>query len=318
MTKIRNDQIVIQLKNILATMVLAMVLAIGFFFVAAQLLPRYSGFNNFWCLESLDKQQEDVQPPHPALSEASLQENLNTSSTDLNYHGEVGEEVRVFKPHGLAAHLYIEMSAYRGGPRVFSIVGLASKSIENYHKPLYDCEWKSGSNGQVVKGKTKKLWPDWHFGRLYTVVVTTCYFAEDVGVGGEGGELILYASYGDQFSQPERIVALTEAKGEYNSSIFDPQAFPYDYVYCGSPVYGDISPQRIREWMAYHAKFFGEQSYFILYDAGGFQDEVRKVLEPWIKQGRVSVQNIRQQEIYDGYYHNQVIRVLRLILLRGA
>jgi hypothetical protein len=216
--------------------------------------------------------------------------------------------LRVFNAHGLATHLYIEMSAYRGGPSVFSIVGLTSKSIETYHKPPYACEWVSRSDsGQVVvKGRAQKIKPDWNYGRLYTVVVITCAFAKDVGVDGAGGELVLYASYGDQFRQPERIVALTEPKGEYNASLFDPQNFPYEYVYCGSSVYGDISPQRIREWMAYHAKLFGENSHFILHDAGGFHDDVRKVLQPWIQQGRVTLQNIRRQEIYDGYYHNQV------------
>ncbi|KAG0581531.1 hypothetical protein KC19_4G259000 [Ceratodon purpureus] len=293
-----------QIKNILCTMVLAM----GFFLVAAQLLPLIGYDAKFWCsvetgarLESL----EDAKPHHQnLLAEASLHEKLDTSSIDLS-HG----EVRGFKPHGLATHLYIEMSAYRGGPRVFSIVGLTSKSIETHHKPPYACEWVSSSSGQVVKGRARKLKPDWNYGKLYTVVVNTCSFAEDVGVDREGGELILYASYGDQYRQPERIVVLTESKGEYNASIFDPQNFPYDYVYCGSSVYGDISPQRMREWMAYHAKFFGEKSHFILHDSGGFHDDVRKVLEPWIKKGRVTLQNIRQQEVYDGYYHNQFLVV---------
>lgn len=295
-----------QIKNILCTMVLAM----GFFLAATQCLPLSSFDTKLWCTETganLERFEDDVQPNHPALSDALLHENLNTSSIDLS-HG----EVRAFKPHGLATHLYIEMRAYRGGPSVFSIVGLTSKPIETHHEPPYACEWVSSSTSQAVKGRTHKVLPDWDYGKLYTVVVITCTFVEDVGVGGEGGELILYASYGDQFRIPERIVALTESKGEYNSSIFNPQGFPYEYVYCGSSVYGDISPQRMREWMAYHAKFFGEKSHFILHDSGGFHDDVRKVIEPWIKQGRVTLQNIRQQELYDGYYHNQVLGDLLL------
>jgi hypothetical protein len=65
----------------------------------------------------------------------------------------------------------------------------------------------------------------------------------------------------------------------------------------------------MREWLAYHAFFLGENSHFIFHDAGGFHPDVWTILEPWIKKGRVSVQNIRQQEIYDAYYHNQFLVV---------
>lgn len=65
----------------------------------------------------------------------------------------------------------------------------------------------------------------------------------------------------------------------------------------------------MREWIAYHAKLFGAKSHFILYDAGGYKGDVRKVLEPWIKLGRVTLHNVRQQEIYDAYYHNQFLVV---------
>ncbi|KAG0632275.1 hypothetical protein M758_1G316700 [Ceratodon purpureus] len=288
--------------DVRVNVVYTMLVAIGLFLIAAQLLPL-SSFDAklLGCATEMAAKQDTLQP---LLSQALLHEKINTTSIDVR-HG----EVRVFKPHGLATHLYIEMSAYRGGPRAFSIVGLTSKPVETHHRPPYACEWVSRSTGQVIKGRPHKVLPDWDYGKLYTVVVITCNFVEDVGVDGDGGELILYASYGDHYRQPERIVALTESKGEYNASIFDPQNFPYDYVYCGSSVYGDISPQRMREWMAYHAKFLGDRSHFFLHDAGGFHEDVRKVLEPWIQQGRVTLQNIRQQEIYDGYYHNQFLIV---------
>lgn len=293
--------------DIRVNVIYTMVLAIGLCLVVAQFSPLLGFDPKVWCavmakLEKLGK--PEVSHPPQLISEALFHEKINTSSIDLT-HG----ELRLFKPHGLATHLYIEMSAYRGGPRVFSIVGLASKSLETHHNPPYACEWVSNSTGEVVQGRSHKVLPDWGYGKLYTVVVITCNFAKDVGVDGEDGELILLASYGDQYRQPERIKVLSESKGEYNGSIFNPQNFPYDYVYCGSSVYGNISPQRMREWMAYHARFFGDKAHFILHDSGGFHEDVRKVLEPWIKQGKVTLQNIRQQEIYDGYYHNQFLIV---------
>ena len=90
---------------------------------------------------------------------------------------------------------------------------------------------------------------------------------------------------------------------------FTTKAPLYDYFYCGSSLYGDLNPQRIREWMAYHAKFFGPRSHFIFHDAGGVHPKVREVLEPWIRAGRVTLQDITEQEQFDGYYHNQFLIV---------
>lgn len=285
-------------SDVRVNVVYSLVVACGFLLIFAQLLPlRGIDTSKLWCTETA----KEVTKENP-FSESLLHEKINTSTVDIS-HG----ELRLFKPHGLATHLFIEMGAYRAGPRSFSIVGLAAKPIETYHEPPYQCEWVSRS-GKVVKGNPHKVLPDWNYGKLYTVVVITCKFDKDVGADMEGGDVVLYASYGDQYRQPERIVVLTETKGEYNATKFTPP-YPYDYVYCGSSLYGDVSPQRMREWMAYHAKFLGEKSHFIFHDSGGFHDDVWKVLKPWIEKGRVTVQNIRQQEIYDAYYHNQFLIV---------
>uniref|UniRef100_J3MEF2 Glycosyltransferase family 92 protein n=1 Tax=Oryza brachyantha TaxID=4533 RepID=J3MEF2_ORYBR len=105
-----------------------------------------------------------------------------------------------------------------------------------------------------------------------------------------------------------RFVALEEAPGSYDESRFRPP-FPYDYLYCGSSLYGNLSAARMREWLAYHARFFGARSHFVLHDAGGVTPEVRAVLDPWVRAGRVTVQDIRAQEEYDGYYYNQFLVV---------
>lgn len=279
--------------------VYALVVACGIFLILAQLLPlRSFDTKKLWCNDWSNSMNA------APLSQSFFHENINATAVDLT---SLKGEVRVFKPHGLATHLFIEMGAYRGGPRVFSVVGLIAKPIETFHEPPYLCEWLPSGARRPIKGKASKTLPDWNYGKLYTVVVITCTFRNDVGVEKQGGELVLHVSYGDQFRQPERIAVLTEQPGDYNASKFNPQNFPYDYVYCGSSVYGDVSPQRMREWLAYHAYLLGEKSHFIFHDAGGFHPDVWTVLQPWIQKGRVSVQNIRQQEIYDAYYHNQVI-----------
>ena len=62
--------------------------------------------------------------------------------------------------------------------------------------------------------------------------------------------------------------------------------------------------------MAYHAWFFGPSSHFVFHDAGGVSPEVKAALEPWVRAGRVTVQDIRAaQAEYDGYYYNQFLVV---------
>jgi hypothetical protein len=235
---------------------------------------------------------------------------MNSTSRVTGLHVKEDPNKRVFRPYGNTAYLFIQMGAYRGGTATFAVVGLASKPLHVYGKPRFECEWipKNSSSGRLIKGKADKMLPDWGYGRVYTVVVVNCTFSQSVGTDGNGGDLILHALNGYEFEKPERIVALTEEKGSYNASIYS-QAPPYDYLYCGSSLYGDLSAQRMREWMAYHGKFFGPRSHFVFHDAGGVHPRVRKVLEPWIRAGRVTVQDIREQEQYDGYYHNQFLIV---------
>ncbi|KAJ7534819.1 hypothetical protein O6H91_12G005300 [Diphasiastrum complanatum] len=217
---------------------------------------------------------------------------------------------RHFVPHGLGAYLFVHMGTYRGGPNTFATVGLASKPLHVFGKPYFICEWipSSAKFHRTVTAKGWSILPDWGYGRVYTVVVVNCTFDNDVGTDVGGGELIVHAHHGDSFGEPARIPVLKEAPEQYNASVFDPP-YPYDYLYCGSSLFGEIDSQRIREWVAYHAKIFGPRSHFVFHDAGGIHPDVQKVLEPWVKIGRVTIQNIREQEKYDGYYYNQFLIV---------
>ncbi|GAB4840836.1 Galactan beta-1,4-galactosyltransferase gals1 [Ancistrocladus abbreviatus] len=215
---------------------------------------------------------------------------------------------RQFTAYGNAAALFVQMGAYRGGPATFAVVGLASKPIHVYGKPWYKCEWIS-SNGTSIKAKAYRMLPDWGYGRVYTVVVVNCTFPNgNPNHHNLGGKLLLYAYYGLSPRKYEKFTALEEAPGNYNEARFHPP-YPYEYLYCGSSLYGNLSAARIREWMAYHAWFFGPRSHFVFHDAGGVSAEVRKVLEPWVKAGRATVQDIRAQEEFDGYYYNQFLVV---------
>ncbi|KAL8143161.1 hypothetical protein V2J09_016193 [Rumex salicifolius] len=242
---------------------------------------------------------------------------INTKKTKLppNHHPQqqhrrppnADPNKRQFTSYGNAAALFIQMGAYRGGPSTFAVVGLASKPLHVFGRPWYKCEWIS-TNGTSTKIIAYKILPDWGYGRVYTVVVVNCTFRSNPNLDNSGGELILRAYYSLNPRKFENFVALRESPGSYNESKFQPP-YSYDYLYCGSSLYGDLNPARVREWMAYHAWFLGPRSHFVFHDAGGVSPEVRAVLDPWIRSGRVTLQDIRAQEQFDGYYYNQFLVV---------
>lgn len=45
----------------------------------------------------------------------------------------------------------------------------------------------------------------------------------------------------------------------------------------------------------------------MMYDAGGVEEAVMEVLRPWMEKGFVSLHDVREQERFDGYYHNQFL-----------
>lgn len=251
----------------------------------------------------------EAQPMPCANITIAMDENLDMSSIDLSRG-----EVRSFRAHGIATRLIVEVGSYRNGPRTFSSVVLTSKRLNNLHDILYECEWAT-ADSPTLKVKARAIKPDWNMGELYGTMVIVCTFPKDVGTKSEGGRLILTAHYPGAFRTPERFIALTEMQGEYNASRFQPP-YPYDMTFCGSPLYGNISPQRIREWIAYHAYFLGNRTLFIFQDAGGIHDDVYRVLKPWIDLGQVLVENLRQAEVYEGYYHHQ-FTMLNDCLLRS-
>ncbi|WOL04945.1 hypothetical protein Cni_G13668 [Canna indica] len=272
-----------------------------------QLFPSNSGIAS--CFSRVVLAQ--LQPPNLSSSSSSSSDTVHPLIREQLVNDSIVK--RSFNPVGSAAYLFIQMGAYRGGPNNFAIVGLASKPLHVFAKPQFQCEWiphGRDSNSTFTSGY--KILPDWGYGRVYTVVVVNCTFPAAVGLDGSGGGLVIHANTGGggdrEVQAVERFVALEEEPGSVNASAF---AAPpkYDYLYCGSSLYGNLSPQRIREWMAYHARLFGEKSHFVFHDAGGIHPAAMEVLRPWVEKGMVTLQDIREQERFDGYYHNQFLVV---------
>ncbi|PKU74047.1 galactan beta-1,4-galactosyltransferase GALS1-like [Dendrobium catenatum] len=247
---------------------------------------------------SLKQKMESFSSTNTSIPRVSPRSSLNT---DPN--------LRTFRSYGSAASLFVLMGAYRGGPTTFAIVGLASKPTHVFGKPWFKCEWvPNSSSSSAIRTKAYKILPDWGYGRVYTVVVVNCTFSIVPNADNAGGKLFVNAYYSPSPRRYEKFLALEESPGSYNKSLFNPP-YKYDYLYCGSSLYGDLSSSRIREWLAYHAHFFGPKSHFVFHDAGGVSPAVRAVLDPWVKLGRATVQDIRAQAEYDGYYYNQFLVV---------
>ncbi|KAJ6712837.1 hypothetical protein OIU79_008938 [Salix purpurea] len=151
---------------------------------------------------------------------------------------------------------------------------------------------RPSASNSTFSSVSYKMLPDWGYGHVYTVVVVNCTFSEAVNSENSGGKLFLEASTSGRCSKPK-----------------------YDYLYCGSSLYGGLSPQRVREWIAYHVRLFGKRSHFVIHDAGGVHEEVLEVLKPWMELGYVTLQDIKEQERFDGYYHNQfMVNTIKSVL----
>ncbi|XP_051199208.1 galactan beta-1,4-galactosyltransferase GALS1 [Lolium perenne] len=257
-------------------------------------------------------------PDLPAVNSTSLPSRLvslhaKPATSSSNASSQPDPNRREFRAVGSAAALFVQMGAYRGGPYTFAVVGLASKPTHVYGKPWFRCEWlpntpPNASTSPTPAANTYHMLPDWGYGRVYTVVVVNCTFTTPPNADNAGGTLVLNAYYGPSAARYERIEALEEAPGAYDEAAFRPP-HRYDYLYCGSSLYGGLSAARVREWMAYHARFFGPRSHFVFHDAGGVGPAVRAVLEPWVRAGRATLQDVRAQAEYDGWYHNQFLVV---------
>ncbi|KAG6552779.1 hypothetical protein Mapa_005727 [Marchantia paleacea] len=221
---------------------------------------------------------------------------------------------RRFVPMGTATFLFVHISSYRLGPSSFGVVGLGATDLFRHSNPAFYCSWHPHvqtiafpvvhCNGTVVQPDRKHV----SYGRQYTGTVVLCNFTSPVGVDGVGGHIVVTATHGSEdLSALEDVmfVAKIESPGEYNGSLFQ-EPYQYEHVYCGNGMYGDwVNPQRVREWMAYHARYFGERSHFFLNDAGALDDDVRKVLQPWVDLGRVTISNVRQQKRFSTHIHSQ-------------
>ncbi|CAM6103785.1 unnamed protein product [Calypogeia fissa] len=269
--------------------------------------------------EGLSEVQYKWEWESPAVQEIREHERVG------EVYGEIPEK---FLPVGIGSFLFVKVGAYRTAPNVFGVAGLGNKHLYGVSKPPFECYWipspsststsktsseaamqsdGEGIRGDVING-TATIYTDDDLTFIdhaeYIAVVVYCTFDSPVGTDGEGGQLKIVAKHDKSYADTgAEFVAMVEEPGVYNASVFD-APFRYDYLYCGPPLHGKISPHRAREWMAYHMRLFGENAHFIFYDAGGIDDVVWRVWKPWMKLGRVTILNVRMQARYRAFSTN--------------
>ncbi|KAK8961056.1 hypothetical protein KSP40_PGU008310 [Platanthera guangdongensis] len=175
---------------------------IGSLLTLFQVLPSLSSVT-LYCLAPSPHPPPPPPPPPPI-------------STPPDFPLLSGAIRRSFTPIGSAAYLFIQMGAYRGSATSFAIVGLASKPLHIFGKPIFRCEWHpSSSSPPIPSSHSDKFLPDWGFGRIYTVVVINCSFPSPIAASG--GLLLLFAS-NSPFSPETTIVSLTESPHQFDPS----------------------------------------------------------------------------------------------------
>ncbi|KAH7843213.1 hypothetical protein Vadar_013953 [Vaccinium darrowii] len=96
------------------------------------------------------------------------------------------------------------------------------------------------------------------------------------------------------------VIANTIAVLCSTSSVFlylSGSAYIHQYLRAArSSLYGQLSPQRIRELLAYHVRLFGERSRFMIHDTGGIHLDVMEVFKLWMKKRYMTMQDIKEQE----------------------
>ncbi|KAF8115047.1 hypothetical protein N665_0030s0090 [Sinapis alba] len=291
-----------ELKLISLTLLVLFTLATLFPFIPSSFSLSASDFR--FCISRFSS----ASPVNTTTTTTKVSPEKNKTTAKLDRVLDNGVIKRTFTGYGSAAYNFVSMSAYRGGVNTFAVIGLSSKPLHVYGHPSYRCEWVPLDPAQDPVSTTGfKILTDWGYGRIYTTVVVNCTFPSTTPVGGN---LIIHATTGDpDRNLTDSIPVLTEPPNSIDFTLYNSTKKKYDYLYCGSSLYGNLSPQRVREWIAYHVRFFGERSHFVLHDAGGIHEEVFEVLRPWIELGRVTLHDIREQERFDGYYHNQFMVV---------
>ncbi|KAH0850814.1 hypothetical protein HID58_095232 [Brassica napus] len=217
-----------------------------------------------------------------------------------------GVTKRSFTGYGWAAYNFVLMSAYRGGVNSFVALSLSasSKPLHVYAHPSYRCEWVplNQSENRVLTDGSRIL-TDWGYGRVYTTVVVNCTFPATVNSKNSGGTLLLHATTGDaDRNVTDSIPVLTESPNAVDFDLYDTnrRREKYDTSTAARLSLREPKPAASEGMDRLPREILRERNLISFFTTPeGFK---RKCL-------RVTLHDIRDQERFDGYYHNQFMVV---------
>ena len=104
----------------------------------------------------------------------------------------------------------------------------------------------------------------------------------------------------------EDMVAYVEDRGQFPSATPKPP-FKFQLVHCSAPISGRVSARRVYEWLEFHLR--SGVDHLVVYDAGGIDEPVMRMLEVYGELGVVEVVNARQATAYEAWDHGRLLLI---------
>lgn len=191
---------------------------------------------------------------------------------------------RAFHVHGVYG--FIQFSGYRGGSQSFSAPGLIPRYYPKENRRLEGCKW-TGNDGNEVEGSLTLHTAPQLFDQTYETAVLTCDVTADTGT--TGGHVVARVDQEDFVMYRE---------DEWKDHDLEPkEPFQYEVAYC-SPLFHDaMIARQVWEWLEFH-RVIHNVTHFFLYDAGGMDEEMTKMLDPYVDKKLATITDMREVLIF--------------------
>lgn len=238
------------------------------------------------------------------LSSSNLKLGADVEGANIDHNGSTASSCLTERPlllralldkvpgpfSGIGIHSFILRSSYRVNDRHFVAIGMSALALHQ-SKQRNRCEWH-GLDQSHIEGRQYVVWPGEHHDLMYESAIFHCEL-ENGTLPGVGGSLFMKID-------EEIFSVYKEEKGRLE---LEPKApFKYNLAFCSFPIYRDVLPQRLGEWLQYAYRSVGVD-YFVLHDGGPIDESVMEVLNPYVKAELMEIIDIRAQYQYESKHN---------------
>lgn len=196
---------------------------------------------------------------------------------------------RSFRRHSVYG--FISYSAYRVAATRIAVLGIGALGWREARR-IGECSWTDG-DGISTTGKLSVDYMEEHHNYLYEFIMFQCSFED--GPKESGGHLKMVVD--NEVFYPFR--------EEKNEMLDDPDKFAFNLAICGSPLFGEVVPNSVVEWLDYH-RFYTRIDHAFLYDTG-ISKALMNELKPYIDAGVVSIADLKDGYRYMAWAQNQAL-----------